>query len=221
MTIQEAIRERHSVRKYRDVPIKEEILEQLREEIRLCNEEGDLHIQLVTKEPQAFSSRLAHYGSFSGVKNYIALVGKKGDNPEEKCGYYGERIVLKAQMLGLNTCWAALTFKKIPGAFTVAENEKFVMVIAVGYGENKGTSHKVKTIGQLCQTDGEMPDWFRRGAEAAQLAPTAVNQQKFRFILDGNTVEGKAGIGFCTKTDLGIAKYHFEIGAGKENFTWK
>lgn len=27
-------------------------------------------------------------------------------------------------------------------------------------------------------------------------------------------------MGFCTKIDLGIVKYHFEIGAGKENFEW-
>ena len=66
-----------------------------------------------------------------------------------------------------------------------------------------------------------MPDWFRKGMEAAQLAPTAVNQQKFLFTLsDGNTVTAKAIGGFYDKVDLGIVKYHFEIGAGKENFSW-
>ena len=43
------------------------------------------------------------YTSFSGVKNYIALIGKKSPNLEEACGYYGEKIVLRAQQLGLNT----------------------------------------------------------------------------------------------------------------------
>ena len=68
--------------------------------------------------------------------------------------------------------------------------------------------------------DRPLPDWFRAGAEAALLAPTAMNQQKFLFVLDGNKVSAKAGFGFYTKIDLGIAKCHFEIGAGTDNFKW-
>ncbi len=52
------------------------------------------------------------------------------------------------------------------------------------------------------------------------LAPTAMNKQKFRFSLDGNKVKIDTVSGVCTKIDLGIVKYHFEIGAGKENFEW-
>ena len=53
------------------------------------------------------------------------------------------------------------------------------------------------------------------------LAPTAVNQQKFRFALvDQNTVKAGTAFGPYAKIDLGIAKLHFEIGAGKENFQW-
>ena len=55
----------------------------------------------------------------------------------------------------------------------------------------------------------------------ALLAPTAINQQKFKFSLhDGNKVSVKAGLGFYSKVDLGIVKYHFEIGAGVKNFEW-
>ena len=65
------------------------------------------------------------------------------------------------------------------------------------------------------------PAWFKAGADAALLAPTAVNQQKYRFYPEGDTVLAKAGFGPCTKIDLGIAKFHFELGAGEENFRWK
>ena len=65
-----------------------------------------------------------------------------------------------------------------------------------------------------------MPDWFKNGIDAALLAPTAMNQQKFVFSLNGDVVSAKAGVGFYSKIDLGIAKYHFEVGAGKENFRW-
>ena len=80
--------------------------------------------------------------------------------------------------------------------------------------------HKSKSFDTVTQVDGPVPDWFRKGIEAALLAPTAMNQQKFKFYLDGDTVSAKAGMGFYSKIDLGIVKYHFEIGAGKENFHW-
>lgn len=58
--------------------------------------------------------------------------------------------------------------------------------------------------------------------EAAMLAPTALNQQRFLLALDGSTVTAKplASIFGNAKMDLGIVKYRFEVGAGKENFKW-
>ena len=221
MELMEAIINRHSVRRYNDKPIEKEKIDELLKEIDLCNKEGDLNIQLVTNEPEAFDGFMAHYGHFSGVSNYIAVVGKKGKNFDERCGYYGERLVLKAQQLGLNTCWVALTYKKIPGAFEVAKGEKLSCVISLGYGINQGKSRPSKTVGEVSNIDKDSPEWFRKGVEAALLAPTAVNQQKFYLTLKGGKVCAKAGLGFYAKVDLGIVKYHFEIGAGKENFSWE
>ena len=193
----------------------------MRAEIDACNQESGLHIQLVMDEPKAFDGFMAHYGKFSGVRNYIALIGKKDSELDEKCGYYGERLVLKAQQLGLNTCWVAMTYSKVKTAFSIDEGEKLCVVISIGYGETQGIPHKSKTVSEVVKTDGEMPDWFKSGVEAALLAPTAMNQQKFMFMLDGNKVTVKAGKGFYTKLDLGIVRYHFEIGAGKDVFQWE
>ena len=197
-----------------------EVLTQLQDLIAICNTEGKLHIQLVRNEPKAFAGRMAHYGKFSGVQNYLVMAGEKASDLKEKCGYYGERIVLAAQTWGLNTCWVALTYKKINDAFEIGANEKMMMVIAIGYGLNQGIAHPMKPMNKLGSCTGDMPKWFYSGMEAAALAPTAMNQQKFHFSQKGNVVYAKAGIGFYTKTDLGIAKYHFEIGAGEENFSW-
>ena len=139
---------------------------------------------------------------------------------EEKCGYYGERLVLRAQQLGLNTCWVAMTYTKIDTAFSVEQGEKLCVVISLGYGETQGVAHKSKSFENVAKVEGQVPDWFRRGVDAALLAPTAMNQQKFQFILNGSQVSAKAGIGFYTKVDLGIAKYHFEIGADKPDLEW-
>lgn len=220
MELIEAIRSRHSVRRYTDKPIEAEILNVLQAEIADCNKEGNLHIQLVTNEPKAFDSFMAHYGKFSGVKNYIALIGKKSDKLDELCGYYGERLVLKAQQLGLNTCWVAMSYKKIPTAFETGSGEKLTVVIALGYGETQGVEHKSKSAEAVSNISAGTPKWSNDGVAAALLAPTAMNQQKFTLTYADSKVTAKAGFGFYTKLDLGIVKYHFEVGAGKENFEW-
>ena len=220
MDILKAMRERHSVRSYTDKPITGAVLNDLRRLIDRANTDGDLHIQLVLDEPQAFDCRMAHYGSFKNVRNYIALIGSDDAELEEKCGYYGERIVIGSQGLGLNTCWVALSYKKVPEAYTVAEGEKLVMVIAIGYGENSGKPHKSKKADKVTKNAENAPAWFNSGVEAALLAPTALNHQKFVLEFTDGKVKAAAKRGPCTLTDLGIVKYHFELGSGKGSDIW-
>ena len=222
MTTLEAIKKRHSVRNYLDRKIDAELIEKLQAEIDACNHDSGLHIQMVTDEPKAFDSFMAHYGKFSGVQNYIALIGRKNNDLDEKIGYYGERLALVAQTLGLNTCWVALTFGKgiAKSRCKIDKGEKLVCVLTLGYGQTQGVAHKSKDMKNLCRAAGEMPEWFLNGMEAALLAPTATNQQKFLISLNGTQVRAEATGGFYSKVDLGIVKYHFEIGAGTENFKW-
>ena len=214
MDILEIMRARHSVRQYTAEKIEPQKREALEELARECNEASGLNIQLFFEEPKCFAGKMAHYGSFLGVENYIALVGKKSPDLEEKVGYYGEKLVLKAQELGLSTCWVALTHGKSQAQ--IEKGEKLACVIAVGYGKNQGKPHKDKPLEKLCNCSAKMPDWFARGMEAVLLAPTAMNQQKFYFTLEGDRVRARAGRGFLTKMDLGIVKYHFEAVTGRK-----
>ena len=184
-------------------------------------------MQLILNEPKAFQGTLAKYGKFRGVNNYIVVAGKKADDLNERIGYYGEQLVLMAQTLGLNTCWVGLSYSKVPGTYVLEDGEKIACYIALGYGENQGVGHKVKTVEQVSNASDVTPSWFKKGVEAALLAPTAVNQQKFSFELvdrkNGRpqviAKKGFSMIGY-SQLDLGIVKCHFEIGAGKENFEW-
>lgn len=219
MTLLEAISARHSVRKYLDKDIPADIIAALQDKITECNKIGNLNIQLVQNETKAFTGMLS-YGSFSGVKNYLVMVGKKAKDLDEQ-------LVLLAQTLGLNTCWVGLSYRKVPEAYNVGKDEKLVCMIALGYGETQGVPHKIKSVEDVCNASDITPSWFKKGVEAALLAPTAVNQQKFSFEYVGmsnnlHQVRAKKGfsmIGY-TQMDLGIAKYHFEVGAGKVNFEW-
>ena len=227
MTIQEAIEARHSVRAYNEQPLTDDVVRVLEEQIANLNQEGQLHIQLILNEPKAFQGTLAKYGKFRGVSNYIVMAGKKSEDLDERVGYYGEHLVLLAQTLGLNTCWVGLCYSKVPGTYVLDEGEKIACYIAIGYGETQGVGHKIKTVEQVSNASDITPSWFKKGVEAALLAPTAVNQQKFSFEYVGmensrHKICAKRGfsmIGY-TQMDLGIVKYHFEIGAGKVNFVW-
>ena len=227
MTIQEAIDARHSVRAYKEQPLTEEVAKRLEEEIAAVNQKGNLHVQLILNEPKAFQGTLAKYGKFRNANNYLVMAGKRAEDLDERIGYYGEHLVLLAQTLGLNTCWVGLSYSKVPGTYVLEEGEKIACYISLGYGETQGVGHKIKTVEQVSNASDATPSWFRKGVEAALLAPTAVNQQKFSFEYVGmsnnrHQVRAKKGfsmIGY-TQMDLGIAKYHFEIGAGKVNFEW-
>ncbi|WP_167958386.1 nitroreductase family protein [Anaerosporobacter faecicola] len=216
MNIMEAMEQRHAVRNYDQRKISEVIKKQLVEEIEQCNQEGKLAIQLVTEDETVFKGLKAHFGGFRGVRNYIALVGPKGDIAEEQLGYYGERIVLKAQQLGLNSCWVAVTYKKEKCKIVLQEEQDLLCVIALGYGVKQGVAHKSKPMEELCKVNGTMPTWFIDGMKAAMLAPTAMNKQNFLILLsDGKPVFQK-GEGKYGNIDIGIVKYHFEVGSQKK-----
>lgn len=216
MEIIELMKERHSVRQYTDKKIEKEKREVLNALIAKINQKAGLHIQIIYDEPKCFNSMMAHYGKFDGVNNYIALVGKKSKS-DESLGYYGEQIVLKAQELGLNTCWVAMTHGKSKAQ--IDKGEKLVCLISLGYGKTAGAAHKSKRLSEVCNYKKDMPEWFLSGMEAALLAPTAMNRQKFYFeLLPDNSIKITCGKGLYTKLDLGIVKYHFEVVSGKVNW---
>lgn len=209
MQMLDLMKERHSVRQYSDKKIEGDVKTKLDTYVASINEESGLSMQIFYNEPNCFNSMLAHYGKFSNVKNYIAIVGKKEE--QEKSGYYGEKLVLKCQELGLNTCWVALTHGKVN--VQTKPQQKLLILIALGYGTNTGVAHKSKPIKELCKEDA-YPEWFMKGMEAVSLAPTAMNQQKFMFEIKNGQVYAKALRGFYSKIDLGIVKYHFETITG-------
>ncbi len=225
ITLEEAIEQRHSVRQYTDEPLSAERCAALEAEIERCNAKGNLHMSLVCDEPEAFSSAMARYGSFRNVRNYIMIAGPPANDLDRRAGYYGERVVLLAQQLGLNTCWVALTFKKRFVKKMLQDGDELALAIAIGHGETAGKPRKSKTAEDVSSCTEPAPEWFTHGVKAALLAPTAVNQQKFHLTLANGEahppiVAATTDSGPYAQVDLGIAMLHFEIAAGKENFAW-
>lgn len=217
MTELQAIRERHSVRAYQKKSVEPQLAQALKERIGELNEKYDLHMQYIEPAGGVFSAFTNKFTGFRDVPAYIAMIGKREEGIEERCGYVGEQLVLYARTLGLDTCWAGM-FKRRQVTAEIGEGEKLVLVIAVGYGMDHGHPRRSKQTADVTDVQ-DMPEWFEKGIEAALLAPTAVNQQKFFFTLEGDIPSVKVSAnGPFVKLDLGIVKYHFEIGSGRKVF---
>lgn len=213
MTELEAIRARHSVRAYQDRKIEPEKIDALNAMIMEANKTGKLRLQLLADAGKTFNRLLNRAMGLSSAPSVIACVGPDDDTLEERIGYFGEKLVLAAQMMGLNTCWAG-TFNRGSITAEVGTGERLVLVIAIGYGVTQGKVRKSKTPEQVSSAPTERPEWFDLGVELALLAPTAVNQQRFQIALreDGSVSITDRG-GVLSRVDLGIVKYHFEAGA--------
>ena len=217
MTVLEAMRKRHTVRKYKDIALTEENIKMLNERIKENNQKYNLNMKLMINNKKALST-IAKLIFAKGVKNYFILAGDISSDLEEKLGYCSADLMLYAQTLGLNTWYIGSMFNSKVAQFV--DGKKVVGIIAVGYGSNEGMPHKSKTILEVSRYEGEMPEWFKKGVEAALFAPTAFNKQEFMISGKGNEVHIENDNDIFTGVIRGLIKYYFELGAGINSFKW-
>lgn len=219
MTIKEAMKERHMVRKYIDKPIPSDLVEKLNARIAENNQTYSLSLSLVTGNADGLGALAKMLGK--GVKNYIVLAGPDSADLDEKLGYCGADMILYAQTLGLNTWWVGGMYNAKGAQKNMNSGAVHINgVLAIGYGQTQGVPHKSKTTAEISSYKGTAPQWFVDGVNALLLAPTALNKQAFTVRGDGNKVYLTCDSGHFAGIDLGIGKYHFEVGAGKDNFEW-
>ena len=223
----ETILHRKSQRYFSKEELREDCIRKIQEEINAVNAESGFTIEFVEDGSKAFSAFGKSYGLFKNVRSLILLKGNPGQaNFREKIGYYGEKLLLFAEGLGLSTCWVGGTFDR--ESFSYAEEEHVQAVILLGYAGEGGLKEKFfrtllpskkKNWTSRVEGDSPYPKWVREGMEAVALAPSALNKQKpFFHYRDGiltATVENSYEMDMV---DLGIAKYHFEVGVGCGHF---
>lgn len=222
MNFTEAMSARHTVRKYKNIPLSQETVQLLTERVKANNEQHRINISLVTGQSDGIPG-IVKLLMAKNVKNYFILAGPDRPDTEEKLGYASADLMLYAQTLGLNTWWIGGMFNRnnVKKNASGAGQEKVIGIVVVGYGENQGRPHKSKTAAEISSYDGDMPEWFRNGVEAVLLAPTAINRQSFTITGKGSRVSMTYKEGAFSGADLGIGKYHFELGAGKDAFEWE
>ena len=219
MNLKEAMQKRHMVRKYINKPISDELINKINERISMNNKKFNLSMKLMVNNNKGVSSIMKLIMA-KGVNNFIILAGDNSSNLDERLGYSGADIMLFAQTLGLNTWWVGGTFNRSVSQYV--DNKKVTGIIAIGYGESQGKPHKSKMVEDVSKYNGTViPSWFISGVDGALLAPTALNKQDFMIIGNKNKVKIESDNGIFTGSNVGLIKYHFELGAGKENFKWE
>lgn len=188
--------------------------------------ESGLDIQLAGDNPEVFNV-IARFGLIRGCRTHVAFVVDGGKArcmaADEAIGYWGQKIVLAAQDMGFNTCWCALCSRKKSRA-VVAPGKKIRLIIAVGHGKTQGFPRKTKSVETLSSVEcAKAPAWFAAAMEAAQLAPTAMNNQNFKITLlsDGKTVRIDAPQSGLNVIDEGIVRCNFEIAANEAGADWR
>lgn len=218
MDMKQAMYERHMVRKYLDKPIPQECREKIEQHTRMLNDEYGVDISLVLDNTEAFNAAIKLI-LVKGVRNYFILAGPESADLNERLGMAGADLMLYCQTLGLNTWWVGGTFNRMKME-EKAKGEKVIGIIALGYGATQGKPHKSKDPSEVATYEGEAPLWFKRGVAAALLAPTALNKQNFQIYGKGDEVSIAYEPGTFAGEDLGLVKYHFKLGAGKDSFRW-
>jgi len=232
MTLLQAIDHRRSRRKYLPAPIKEKTKQALLALAEEFSAKSGARIELAFGQPEAFDSLRKTYGMLVGVHSYAGLIVNPAEKGAvERLGYYGELLMLNAVAMNLGACWVGGSFDRACCPFELTQGEEVVCTITLGPVKEKntlresfiyGVTHrKTKTIEDMMHADQPAPDWFLRGMEAVQKAPSAVNKQPVTFSYQNGIVSaGVESTGTSTLLDFGIAKLHFALGAGGGSWAW-
>lgn len=243
----DAVNIRTAVRTYDDEPIDDDTARQLEMALQPINLLGDLNIQLVRNQPKVFEANAS--GHLTNAANYLTIVGPKNDEEaKERAGFYAERLVLTATLRGLGTLWVAGSWDKDEAAkhCRVASGQELYLGVVIGHPKNH-LEYRAKSYEDLCEaqrthrptksyeqftatmSDEERdsaPAWFKAGVEAAMKAPSAMNRQPIMFSYNpaddtaAAHIDTTAGDEHHAMNDMGIAKLHFQIGAGQGQWAW-
>ncbi|MFA5007201.1 MAG: nitroreductase family protein [Candidatus Izemoplasmatales bacterium] len=220
MDDREAIFARISRRSYRPDPLDAATDAKICDLVAAADRDGGLFLAYVKDRPDLFGGIRKTYGLLSGVRNFIVLAGAESDpDAAEKCGYFGERVVLELTKLGLGTCWVGGSFDRGRVGELLAPGRTLFGVITLGKVDAAfsprerlvrfSTHLRASGEGRFHRTDGTEPDWFFEAVARLALAPSAVNRRPVFLNVEHGVVRAVLRIRDAfTPIDLGIAKFH-------------
>jgi len=213
--------------------------------------------RLLDKASDPKGDKLGTYGIIKGAELYVGAKIKREEYAPEALGYDFEQLVLYLTDMGLGTCWLGGTFNKgaFAEAMDVQDDEMFTIVSPIGYTADKmslvevmmrrGSKGDHRLPWEELFYDGKFDKPIAAGdadavseakdvigeyadvLEMVRLAPSAVNRQPWRIVVERGDAEGIKAFHFYQsgikaddsesvqmhRIDMGIAICHFHLAA--------
>ncbi|MDV4150534.1 nitroreductase family protein [Clostridium sp. AL.422] len=230
-SIENAIRDRYSVRNYSEKELSEEIIEQIEDYINTLDNPFDIKVRIgfVKKEKYDGVVRLGTYGVIKGANYYLVGVCEKKEFALEALGYTFEKVILYCTSLGLGSVWLGASFNKSAFEKTInlRDNEILPVVSPIGYegGEKSFLASFIKDHRNVRKNFSDLffdkdfnkplikqSDLYSEALEMVRLSPSSINSQPWKIVKDdGNLYIYSSGVTKMNKIDMGIALCHLDL----------
>lgn len=182
------------------------------------------------------------YGDIIGAPYYISVITKNNKNALLDAGYAFERLILFAQSINLSTCWlAATSFDRNEAELRVnlGDDEIIAAISPIGQKAEKSSERELIERERLgsddrlnfdalfadAATGGIIMDkQERESLELVRIAPSALNNQPWRVVVDNGIAHFYVIRRFILPLnydfqmlDLGAAVYHYCTASNKYN----
>lgn len=147
----------------------------------------------------------------------FAVIGRREGADAAVAGYVGEAFVLECAAHGVGTCWAWASCNRGAAQKLLKSGYKLDCVTPLGIPCDAPRERMLKPLSKLTGlSESELAallPWQKVALEYAQIAPSALNKQPWRFILSDDGIAAKrSGLVFA-QHDCGIAALHLQLGA--------
>lgn len=224
-----------SVREFKNKKISQKYFKEIEDYIKNSKKllpKIDFELKIFNKED--VYSKLQNIAGYNGhmieAPHYIIILSQVENGYIENSGYIGERLILKSRSLDIDSCWVTFDDSdKIKEKLKISSDKEVTAIIALGYAQDaklksKRTSDRlgIEEIVYMNEwgNNASIDELEERGLldafSYARMAPSTLNRQPWRFIIDGgDLVLAVKKDGFTSEyekcIDAGIAMLYFGL----------
>ena len=251
MNIRETIRRRFSIRHYESRPVPDEILKSVvksGEKSLALDDSIKVHFHLI-REGKLVAEQMTFLTGkqwlFGSAPHFIIATSQEKPLFMINMGFRMEQMIFSATGQGLGTCWIGglFTEQRISAFLGLKKGERVIALTPLGYPDASSYGRTIHSIIHLGAPDSRRrkplaqivfgPQWgtpletqdsgLLEVLECTRLAPSWVNTQPWRFLVDKNEIfavaDAKSRYSSVRdgkhyyRLDVGIAMAHFFLAA--------
>lgn len=227
MNYKKLILDGKSVREFKEKTIEVEYFNEIESYIKQSKKLlPEVNIELKISDNKETYEKLKNIAGYNGhmikAPSYAVILSDVKQGYIENSGYIGERLILKARDLEIDSCWVTFNDSDaIKEKLDISSNKEVTAIIALGYGIEKNIKNKSGSERLGVEKIVYMDKWGmntsideleERGLldafSYARMAPSTLNRQPWRFIIDGGNIM------LAVKKDDFTSNYERGIDAG-------